>query len=88
MMLHDSEFFNNNVKTILYSSPAGTYTGDFHSDMEDCFPILKKYTEPVRTKVHQIAWEAGHAAGYHDVYNQYFDLAELLIVVKENAGPQ
>lgn len=50
----------------------------FRSDVESCFPYFKDYPEEVQNMIHSIAYDRGHAGGYGDVFEQYFDLVDLV----------
>ena len=45
--------------------------------MEAAFPEFEHLGSKTKSLVHQMAWEHGHAAGYHDVFNWYFDILEV-----------
>ena len=50
---------------------------DFRKDVEAAFPEFEHLGSKTKSLVHQMAWEHGHAAGYHDVFNWYFDILEV-----------
>lgn len=58
----------------MYDHPNATR--DFNADAEEAFGF-KHFPDKLKSKIHWLAWEAGHSAGYHDVVTQYFDLVDL-----------
>ncbi len=49
---------------------------DFNKDAEEAFEFVH-FPEKLKSKIHWLAWDAGHSAGYYDIVTQYFDLVEL-----------
>lgn len=50
---------------------------NFTKDVEEFFPEFDKFSQKVKNKIHQMAWDRGHAYGYYQVFNEYYDLVEL-----------
>ena len=59
----------------------GKYDGDFRRDIEE-YHSFTNLPKEVKDKIHLIAWDRGHAHGYHEVFCQYDDLIELIRVVE------
>lgn len=55
----------------------------FIADMEQEHG-LAKYSEAIRSHVHSQAWYKGHAYGYHEIANCYYDIMETVEVVANN----
>lgn len=54
----------------------------FFADVHDDLGI-SYLPKPVLDKLDSMAWDSGHSAGYHEVYNAICDLAELAQVAYE-----
>lgn len=48
----------------------------FLQDVELAFEFTD-FASTLKAKIHSLAWEQGHSAGYGDVVSQYFDLVAL-----------
>jgi len=59
----------------------GAYSGkdgrDFYKDAEKAFNF-SHFPEKLKGRIHSMAYEEGHAAGYSDIITQYFDLVSLV----------
>jgi hypothetical protein len=64
---------------------SGSYDGDFNRDVEEFFGMTD-WPQSVKDSIHWKAYEDGHASGYHDVFNQYWDLIDLVKLVAEACG--
>lgn len=62
--------------------------GSFYEDAEEAFDF-KDFPSKVKSRIHSIAYEDGHAAGYGDMVTQYFNLVELvrLTLIEGSRGP-
>lgn len=58
---------------------------DFQADVEEAFPDMARFGPKSRQLIHELAWEAGHAAGYCEVLNHYFDFIRLARMVAEES---
>ena len=68
----------NNISSGLYVVAEGKSERDFNKDVENAFGSEFSCLHPdVKSKVHCMAYDKGHASGLHDMLNQYFDLIEL-----------
>ena len=55
----------------------------FEQDMYKWF-ILERFNEKTVKMLNGMAWEAGHASGYYNVYMAYIDLVDLLETTLES----
>ena len=46
---------------------------------------FKDMPDKVRSRIHYMAWESGHLAGYVDVTQKYHDLVELANIIYETS---
>lgn len=73
-----------NIDKGLYTVFEGKSERVFNKDVEACFGSEFSCLPPeVKSKVHYMAYEKGHASGFHDILNQYFDLIELLTCMRK-----
>jgi predicted nucleic acid-binding protein len=57
----------------------GEETHKLHEEfVNDLFEEFGVTDNPKRHKAFQVAWEKGHANGFEEVYNEFYDLVELI----------
>jgi hypothetical protein len=57
----------------------GEETHKLHDEfINDLFENFNVTDNPKRHKVFELAWEQGHAYGFEEVYNKFYDLVDLI----------
>lgn len=57
-------------------------TRDFYKDTEEAFEF-SHFPDRLKSRIHYLAYEGGHSAGYEDMVAQYFDLVDLAKMARE-----
>lgn len=74
----DFDMIRKNIDDGLYDLKNGVFERDFDSDVEDAFGSEFRVLSPeVRSKIHYMAYDKGHAYGLHSILSKYFDIIEL-----------
>lgn len=55
---------------------------NFRDDAEEAFEF-KHFPNKLKDRIHYLAYELGHSAGYYDMVTQYFDLVDLVKLAME-----
>lgn len=63
-----------NARMRLYDQPDAVR--NFYADAEAAFGFAH-FSDKLKSRIHTLAYEQGHSAGYGDIITQYFDLVDL-----------
>jgi hypothetical protein len=62
-----------------YTRAENAARNQFRADMEEYWDFAN-FPDEVKSKIHYLAWERGHACGYSEVRNQYDEFVELATI--------
>ena len=65
-----------------YNEAQEKLNSEFESDVEENFGFAD-YPDRIKSRIHYLAYEEGHAGGYSDILAQYDELVELVFLCKE-----
>lgn len=65
-----------------YNEAQEKLNSEFEADVEDNFGFAD-FPDRVKSRIHYLAYEEGHAGGYSDILAQYDDLVEFAVLCKQ-----